>query len=64
MEMHIFKVDNLLVKVYNNRTELGKAAANDFMETFKHKVIADPDIRMIFAAAPSQNEFLENLVLS
>ncbi len=63
MEMHTFNIDKLVVKVYKNRADLGKAAAYDFMETFKRKVFADPDIRMIFAAAPSQNDFLENLVM-
>ena len=56
-----FSKDKLQVKIYETRKDMGKAAA---------QVIADKicelqekkDIRMIFAAAPSQNEMLEALV--
>ena len=59
-----FKVDKLLVKVYTSREEMGKAAAQDFITAFKRKIGLQSSLRLIFAAAPSQNEFLENLVKS
>lgn len=53
--------DKLLVKSYETREEMGMAAAKDaadaILNTMKHKQI----IRMIFAAAPSQDEFLRTL---
>jgi len=58
-----FKKDKLAVKIYSTREELGSAAAleagNRIKELLKNKQM----INIIFAAAPSQNEFLENLII-
>ena len=57
-----FKTDKLYVKVFNDRTEMGKDAAKEtaalIAALLKHK----PEINMIFAAAPSQDEFLRELI--
>lgn len=55
-----FNVDNLEVKVFKNRSALGKEAAIDVGLKIKSLLKDKDEIRMVFAAAPSQNEFLEN----
>lgn len=56
------KKDNLWCKIYDTRSEMGKAAAEDIhikiMELLREKDV----INMIFAAAPSQNEMLDALI--
>ena len=55
------RVKNLMVKVYENREKLGKAAAA-FTASLIRKLLAEKqEISMVFAAAPSQNEFLAAL---
>ncbi|MCF8378605.1 MAG: glucosamine-6-phosphate deaminase [Bacteroidales bacterium] len=57
-----FKAGKLSVQVYADRESMGKAVAMDVAYQIReiHKI--KNDLRMIFAAAPSQNEFLENLI--
>ena len=55
-------VDRLKVNVYANRRELGTAAGKAAAARIKDLLGKKDRIRMIFAAAPSQNEFLETLV--
>lgn len=56
------KADKLQVNVYENRSEMGKAAAADIAGAIK-RVLAEKEVcNMIFAAAPSQNEVLAALV--
>lgn len=57
-----FKIDQLCIEVYKNRTELGKSAARDVAIKIKELLKVKQQIRMVFAAAPSQNEFLAELV--
>ncbi len=56
------KVENLSIEIYPTRQTLGFAAANDVAETVVRLLQIKDSIRMIFAAAPSQNEFLSELV--
>ncbi len=60
--MTIFKVDELEVRVAENREAMGKAAAEmvcaAIAKVLKRKKVAN----VVFAAAPSQNEFLSALV--
>lgn len=57
-----FKKDNLTVNVYENRTLMGAAAADDIAECMQ-KLLAEKEIvNMVFAAAPSQNDVLESLI--
>lgn len=55
-------VDRLKVQVYASRKELGTAAGLAAAERMRTLLARKPGIRIIFAAAPSQNEFLETLV--
>ncbi|WP_422446893.1 hypothetical protein [Thermoanaerobacterium sp. DL9XJH110] len=56
-----FKSDNLLINIYNNRKELGYAAASDTASKIKELLSHKKELNMVFAAAPSQDEFLEEL---
>lgn len=57
-----FKKDNLEVKIYPTREELGSAAGYEAANRIKTLQRTQPFVNIIFAAAPSQNEFLENLI--
>ena len=53
-----FQKDNLAVEVFETRAEMGQAAADDIAVVLK-KLLAEKDVvRIVFAAAPSQNEVL------
>lgn len=56
------KVDNLLVKKFDTRTLMGEAAAADIRDRIKALLQTKPEINMIFAAAPSQNDVLLALI--
>lgn len=62
MIIETFRKDNLDVKVYDTRENMGKAAAADVAACIREKLAGKKEIYMIFAAAPSQNEFLDALV--
>ncbi|GGD95725.1 glucosamine-6-phosphate deaminase [Paenibacillus nasutitermitis] len=53
--------DLLKVEVYENRKHMGISAAEAVSAKMKELLASQKEIRMIFAAAPSQNEFLEKL---
>lgn len=53
-----FKADLMQVNIYENRNEMGKAAAKDIAAAIKEVLKETPVCNMIFAAAPSQNEVL------
>ena len=57
-----FKADKLTVNVYDTRKNMGVAAAADVAACIKSELAVKPEIYMIFAAAPSQNEMLEALI--
>ncbi len=54
--------DNLAVKIFENRTLMGEAAARDISNKIAELLKEKPYINMIFAAAPSQNDVLMALV--
>jgi len=54
--------DKLEVQVYQTRAELGTAAATLVAERINDLLKTQQHVNMIFAAAPSQNEFLAALV--
>jgi glucosamine-6-phosphate deaminase len=56
------KAEKLEVIVLENRASLGQTAAKMVSEKIKQLLLTKPVINMIFAAAPSQNEFLDALV--
>lgn len=56
-----FKTDSLQVKVYENRSAMGAGAAEMLIKKINKLLIEKTEINIIFAAAPSQNEFLAAL---
>jgi glucosamine-6-phosphate deaminase len=57
-----FQADKLNVYVYESRPAMGKAAASVIASEIRQLIEARGRAVVIFASAPSQNEFLENLV--
>lgn len=53
--------ESLLVKVYENRKLMGIAAAEETIQTLNMLLSKKNTVNIIFAAAPSQNEFLAEL---
>ncbi len=60
--MNILTKDKLEVKIFQTRAEMGKVSAADFAVCVKELLKKKDVIRVVFAAAPSQNDFLENIV--
>jgi len=56
-----FKVDKLTVRIYSDRSIMGQAVAMDVTQKMNSILSIQSKLRMIFAAAPSQNEFLATL---
>lgn len=55
------KIEELQLQVFPTREQLGKIAAYDVAYRMKSLLQKKDKIRMVFAAAPSQNEFLHTL---
>lgn len=56
--MKTFDIDLLHVKIYGSRQEMGEAAAAEAGAHLRSLLSSQEEVRVIFAAAPSQNEFL------
>jgi glucosamine-6-phosphate deaminase len=56
-----FQIDSLQVQVHENRTQAGRAAAVAVARRMRELLDRRESVRMVFAAAPSQNEFLDAL---
>ena len=56
-----FCKDSLAVRIYADRTAMGAAAARDGAALLRRLLAQQDTVRAVFAAAPSQNEFLEAL---
>ena len=54
--------DKAELKLFDNRKEMGEAAASDAEKVIKLLLSEKPMISCIFAAAPSQNDFLASLL--
>jgi len=54
-------VDKLQVRIYADRPSMGTAAAHTVANWMRDLIAAQGQVNMIFAAAPSQNEFLSTL---
>lgn len=61
--LHETKIDNLQVKLFNTRQELGQNAAEMAAAKIRELLQTQEVVNIIFAAAPSQNEFLDALAL-
>lgn len=57
-----WKKDQLLIKKYATRAEMGADAAKDAEKVIVEIIREKGEINIVFAAAPSQNEMLENLL--
>ena len=57
-----YRQENLIVDVSENRAELGRRAGKDAADAIRAAIAAKGEARVIFAAAPSQNETLDALV--
>ncbi|MCD0487497.1 glucosamine-6-phosphate deaminase [Pedobacter sp. MC2016-14] len=63
MEMtEINDAAHLAVNIFENRKQMGIHAAEVASERINALLLAQPVVNVIFAAAPSQNEFLEELI--
>ena len=60
--MKTARVGYMDVKVYDTRAEMGASAAKHVAAFIKAFAEIKPEVNVIFAAAPSQNELLEALV--
>ncbi|MHB1393186.1 MAG: glucosamine-6-phosphate deaminase [Clostridia bacterium] len=56
------QVEKLRVKQYKTRSDMGKASAYEMTIVLKQLLKEKDEVNIIFAAAPSQNEFLGALV--
>ncbi|MBQ2702455.1 MAG: glucosamine-6-phosphate deaminase [Alistipes sp.] len=59
-----FSKDKLKVKVYASRQAMGQGAAHEAVAYIKELLDVQPEVNIIFAAAPSQNEFLAAVAAS
>ncbi len=59
-----FNVDKLKVEVYGDRASMGAQAAGMVSVRLRELLSSKGEVRMIFAAAPSQNEMLDALATS
>lgn len=61
MSIKEMKAGNLKVKIFSTRQLMGQAAAKEASVSIKKLLIQKGEINIVFAAAPSQNEFLDGL---
>lgn len=61
MKRYLVK-DQLLVKIYKHRSLMGKAAACDVSNKLKEILSKKSEVNIVFAAAPSQDDFLAELI--
>ena len=61
MQIKSFKVDRLSVKVYDSRESMGASAACEAASCLRDILSKKEEVNIVFAAAPSQNEFLAAL---
>ena len=55
------KVDNLEIRIFDTRKEMGESAASVVAAKIRELQTVKDEVNIIFASAPSQNEFLETL---
>jgi glucosamine-6-phosphate deaminase len=60
-ELRTFTADKLRVQIFPGRRQMGKAAGRSVAEKMSEILKARKALSMVFASAPSQNEFLEEL---
>lgn len=60
--MICFKIDKMTVEIHPDRLSMGRSAALDVVQKIHDILNKKDELNMVFAAAPSQNEFLEALI--
>lgn len=55
------RFDNINLKIFNTREEMGCIAAQEAVKVIKELLQNKDEVNMVFAAAPSQQDFLDNL---
>ena len=60
-EVRNVKADELNVRIFDSRQSMGEAAAKQAAEWIRQVAAEKEEVNIIFAAAPSQNEFLVEL---
>ena len=55
------QADKLIIRIYSDRETMGRQAAVEVSNKLKTLLSKQDNVRMVFAAAPSQNEFLSRL---
>lgn len=60
--MKTIKKDELTIQIHEDRPALGKAAAEQIGQQINELLHQQDSVRIIFASAPSQNEFLAEIV--
>lgn len=60
--LHLMKSEGLEVQVFENRTQMGIQAAKELSDCILSLLHSQQEINIIFAAAPSQNDFLSALL--
>jgi len=58
---HTVQIDQLQIEVYENRSLMGEAAGKAAADKLRELLAEQDEVRVIFAAAPSQNEVLAYL---
>ena len=61
-DMTTFMKEKLTVKIFPTREEMGTDAAQDVAKTINELLQKKEELNMIFAAAPSQQEFMQHLI--
>ncbi len=61
-ETKVFQQNQLTVKIFPTVQQMGKAAAQEVADRICNLLEGKAEINMIFAAAPSQEEFLHHLI--
>lgn len=61
MKLKDYMVDNLSVRVFETRQEMGKCAGDEAAQAIRKAIDEKGYANVMFAAAPSQNETLESL---
>ena len=54
--------NKLIVKIYDTRQQMGEAAADMAANKINELLFDKDEVNIIFAAAPSQNEFLASFI--
>lgn len=60
--MDEFMKDQLMIKIFESREEMGGNAAEEVVSRINELLSNKKTINMVFAAAPSQNDFLKELI--